>query len=202
MSAITEKNSRTIAKFYTDVFNFYQSILYVAAAAMLLFIRQLLDIMTVGEGFNEAYRHSPMLILAVVLTCFCTFMGSVYIASKKSVRSMLTVMSGAAANLILNFLFIPMMGINGAALSTLISYIIVFTVRVIDTRSLVYMDLHLVKMSANFIILGLMGAVVMLVESTNFYYVSLAVLFLIVVVLNYRAGITALQFVIRKKKHD
>jgi O-antigen/teichoic acid export membrane protein len=200
MSAITEKNSRTIAKFYSDVFNFYQSILYVVAAAMLLLIRRLLGIMTVGEGFDGAFRYTPMIILAVIFTCFSTFMGSVYIASKKSVRSMLTVMVGAAANIMFNIIFIPVWGLNGAALSTLISYILVFAIRAIDTRSLVFMDFKPVKMGANLILLSMMGAVVMLVEGETFYYASLAVIFVLIVIINYRAGVTALNYIMRRKK--
>ncbi|MCL2078152.1 MAG: oligosaccharide flippase family protein [Oscillospiraceae bacterium] len=200
MSAITEKNSRTIAKFYSDVFNFYQSIIYVASAFMLLLIRKLLGFMAVGEGFEGAFRYSPIIILAVIFTCFSTFMGSVYIASKKSVRSMLTSMSGAVLNLIFNFLLIPVIGIQGAALATLISYIVIFTVRVIDTRSLVYMDFKPFKMGANLILLGLMSGVVIFAEDTGFYYTSLIILFTVVLVINYRAGISALRFVLNKRK--
>jgi O-antigen/teichoic acid export membrane protein len=200
MSAITERNSRTIAKFYSDVFNFYQSIVYVVAAALLLFINRLLGIMAQGEGFEEAFRHTPMLILAVVFTCFATFMGSVYVASKKSLRSMLTAMSGAGVNILLNFLFIKPLGINGAALAALVSYMVVFTVRIIDTRSLVFMDLKPVKMTANLILLTAMSVVVMFVKNNmNFYYISLVVLFLLVVVINYRAGVAALKFFLNKK---
>jgi O-antigen/teichoic acid export membrane protein len=202
MSAITERNSRTIAKFYSDVFNFYQSIIYVVAATMLLFINRLLSIMAQGEGFDGAFRHSPLIILAVVFTCFSTFMGSVYVASKKSVRSLLTAMSGAAANLLLNFLLVRPMGINGATLATLISYVIIFTVRIIDTRSLVFMDLKPVKMGTNLILLGLMGAVVMFAENMSFYYITLVVLFLLVVVFNYRAGVSALQFFLKRKRQQ
>jgi O-antigen/teichoic acid export membrane protein len=200
MSAITEKNSRTIAKFYSDVFNFYQSILYVVAAAMLFLIRHLLGIMAAGEGFEEIFRHTPMIVLAVIFTCFSSFMGSVYIASKKSVRSMLTVMAGAMSNIILNIIFIPLWGINGAALSTLISYIFIFIIRAVDTRSLVYMDFKPVKMATNLILLSLMGVVVMLVTADTAYYITLAVLFLLVIVINYRAGVTALNFVMEKRR--
>jgi O-antigen/teichoic acid export membrane protein len=202
MSAITERNSRTIAKFYSEVFNFYQSIIYVVAATMMLFINQALGIMAQGEGFEGAFRHSPPLIMAVVFTCFSTFMGSVYVASKKSVRSMLTAMTGAAANIILNFFLIPLMGINGAALSALVSYIIVFAVRVADTRSLVFMDLKPVKMLVNLALLAVMGVIVMFVEDTNFYYASLVILFVLIVVINYRAGVSALQFFIKKRRGE
>jgi O-antigen/teichoic acid export membrane protein len=200
MSAITERNSRTIAKFYSDVFNFYQSIIYVVAATMMLFINRVLGIMAQGEGFEGAFRYSPPIILAVVFTCFSTFMGSVYVASKKSVRSMLTAMTGAAANIIMNFLLIPILGINGAALSAMISYVIVFVVRVADTRSLVFMDLKPVKMIVNLVLLVIMGLIVMFIENTNLYYITLVALFMLITIINYRAGVSALQFFLKKKR--
>ncbi|MCL1823748.1 MAG: polysaccharide biosynthesis C-terminal domain-containing protein [Oscillospiraceae bacterium] len=200
MSAITEKNSRTIAKFYSDVFNFYQSVIYVIAAAMLLVIKKVLEITTKGEGFAGVFRHTPFITLAVIFTCFSLFMSSIYVASRKSVRSLLTVSAGMVANIILNIILIPLMGIDGAALSTLLSYILVFIIRVIDTRSLVYMDLKPVKMGANMILLSAMGAVVMFAQDMNFYYISLCVLFLMVIVINYRAGVTALNFILKRKR--
>ncbi|MCL2020274.1 MAG: oligosaccharide flippase family protein [Oscillospiraceae bacterium] len=202
MSAITERNSRTIAKFYSDVFNFYQSVIYIIAAAMLLSIRQLLGIMAQGEGFDEAFKHSPLIILAVVFTCFSTFMGSVYVASKKSVRSMLTAMGGAVVNIILNLILIPPLEIDGAALATLVSYIVIFTVRVVDTRSLVFMDLKPIKMGSNLILLCAMGAVVMFAENVMFYHITLSALFLLIIIINYRAGLAALQFFLRRKSNS
>ncbi|MCL2109697.1 MAG: polysaccharide biosynthesis C-terminal domain-containing protein [Oscillospiraceae bacterium] len=199
MSAITEKNSRTIAKFYSDVFGFYQSVIYVIAAAMLLMIRFLLNLMAVGADFEGVFRYSPFIIVAVVFSCFSTFMGSVYVASKKSVRSMLTAMSGAVINIVLNLLLIPILGINGAALSTLLSYILVFSVRVIDTRPLVFMDLKPFKMGANLTLLGLMAVIVMMVQDTNIYYISLSVMFVLIIALNYRAALTALRFLLKRK---
>ena len=39
MSAITENNSRTIANFYTNVFNIFQSFVYVISGGLLLVIK-------------------------------------------------------------------------------------------------------------------------------------------------------------------
>ncbi len=200
MSAITEKNSRTIAKFYTDVFNFLQSIIYVVTAGLLLVVRPLLSFMAAGDGFTDAYLHSPMLALAVLFTCFSTFMGSIYIAAKKSKRSMITTSCGAIINIILNILLIPIMGIDGAALSTMISYIVIFVIRAVDTHKLVYMDLKLPKMITNLVILGLMAVVVMLVSNIYQYYLFLIILFLFIVVINYRAGISALNYVFKNRR--
>lgn len=75
------KNSRTIANFYTNVFNIFQSAVYVIAGGLMLVIRPAVQMICDPE-FHTAYRYTPFMILSVSFTCFSTFMGSVYVASK------------------------------------------------------------------------------------------------------------------------
>jgi len=199
MSAITEKNSRTIARFYTNVFNIFQSVVYIAAAGVLLSVKPFLDIMTTDD-FAESYKYAPLLVIAVAFTCFSTFMGSVYVASRKTVRSMLTAFGGASANLVLNALLIPKMGIQGASLATVISYLIIFISRAVDSRKIVLMDIKPLKMGANMVFVTAMCMVVIFVKDMRFFYVSLSVAFLIVCLLNLRSGLAAIDMIRGKNK--
>ncbi|MCL2037335.1 MAG: polysaccharide biosynthesis C-terminal domain-containing protein [Oscillospiraceae bacterium] len=197
MSAITEKNSRTIARFYTNVFNIFQSAIYIMAAGLLLVIRPALAIMTTN-GFDEAYKFSAFLILAVIFNCFSTFTGSVYVASKKSMRSMVTSTLGAVINTLLNIVFIPLWGLHGAAFTTLVSYVIIFAVRAVDTRKIVLMDLKLAKMFSNLVIITIMSVIVMFTQNTGLYYAGLSGFFLLALVINFRSAIAAIQMIRRK----
>ena len=164
----------------------------------MLVIRPALVIFTTSE-FNQAYKYAPLLILAVVFTCFSTFTGSVYVASKKSVRSMFTALTGAILNIILNLILIPLWGLNGAAFATFISYMLIFTVRAVDTRKIVRIDLKLPKMITNIIIITIMGAIIMTVKNDVIYYTGLSLLFTASVVVNFRSGIKAIQMILKKK---
>ncbi len=198
MSAITEKNSRTVAKFYTNVFDIFQSAVYVIAAALLLVIRLLIYIFC-AEDFQSAYIYSPFVVMSVVFTCFCTFMGSVYVASKKSVRSMVTAGIGALSNIIMNIVMIQLWGIYGAAVASFISFVIIFVVRAIDTHKIVYMDIGLHKMIVNTALLLAMGAVVSLVTDNTVYYIALAGMFAATVALNFKSGIRAVKMLLKKE---
>ncbi|MCL2071338.1 MAG: polysaccharide biosynthesis C-terminal domain-containing protein [Oscillospiraceae bacterium] len=200
MSAITEKNSATIARFYTNVFNIMQSVIYIMAAGLMLIIRPALAIFSSAE-FHEVYRFSSVLIMAVVFNCFSSFAGSVYVASKKSVRSMTTAIIGAAVNIILNLILIPPWGVYGAGFATLASYLVIFAVRAVDTRKIVFMDFKLPKMLVNSLILAGMGAIVMTVPSQSYflYYVSLSCLFLMAVVINFRSAMGAVSMILKKR---
>jgi O-antigen/teichoic acid export membrane protein len=198
MSAITENNSRTVAKFYTNVFDIFQSAIYIMAAGLLLVIRPLLKLMTANE-FEGAYRISAILIMAVVFTCFSTFTGSVYVASKRSLRSMSTALIGAVLNLILNVVLIPEWGLYGAAASILISYAAVFVVRAADSRKIVRMDLRLAKMFVNTLILSAMVIIVLSADNVVMYYAMLAVLFGFALVINFGAAVGVVQMMRNKK---
>jgi len=198
MSAITEKNSRTIARFYTNVFNIFQSVVYIISAGTLLAVKFLLGVMAT-QDFAESYRYAPLLVIAVIFTCFSTFMGSIYVASRKTIRSMTTAFGGAAANIALNSLLIPAMGIQGASLATVISYLIIFVSRAADSRKIVLMNLNMLKMTANMLFITAMCLVIIYTTDAGFYYASLSVGFLVICLINLRSGLAALYMVTRKK---
>ncbi len=199
MSAITENNSLTIAKFYTNVFDIFQSTVYVIAGALLLVIKPLILIFC-DEAFYEAYTVTPFIIMSVVYTCFSTFMGSVYVASKKTVRSLVTAAVGAGVNIILNIVMIQLWGVLGATLASFLSFVIIFIVRAIDTHKIVYMDLRLRKMTINVSLLLAMGTVVFLVKDNNvMYYGILSALFAAAVLLNFKAGVRAVKMLLKKE---
>ncbi len=198
MSAISENNSSTIAKFYTNVFDIFQSTVYVIAGALFVVIKPLI-LMIYDSAFYEAYQVTPFIILSVVFTCFSTFMGSVYVASKQSVRSMVTAGIGAAANIILNIIMINLWGIYGATFASFLSFIIIFTVRAADTHRIVFMDLKLPKMGLNILLLITMGIVIFFVENETIYYIALGGLFTVILAFNFRAGIRAVRMVLKKE---
>ena len=70
----------------------------------------------------------------MVFTCIVNFLGSIYMVEKKSVRSLVTAAVSAVVNVLLNLWWIPLYGVNGAAAATLICYLIVFVIRLVDTR--------------------------------------------------------------------
>ncbi len=199
MSAIKEKNSRTVANFYTNVFSAFQSFVFVVGAGMLLLIKPVISLIC-DTPFHIAYIYTPFLVMAVVYSCFVTFMGSVYVVSKQSKRSMVTTAVGAAANIGLNALLIPLIGIHGAAIATCVSYLAVFYIRVIDTKKFVYMNVHLHKLITNTISLLAMGFVILFCKNQMVFYSVLAAIFVFVVFVNYRACIKMVKLVLGKGK--
>ena len=199
MSAIEEKNSRTIAQFYSNVFSAFQSAIFVIGAGMLLLIKPIISIIC-DTPFHIAYIYTPFLVMSVIYSCFGTFMGSIYVAAKQSKRALVTATIGAVLNIVFNFLLIPILGNHGAAIATCISFFALFAIRARDTRKTVYMDLKLRKLITNTVCLLIMGAVIIFVTNDIVFFSVLTIVFLFIVLINYRACIKMAKQILGRRK--
>ena len=187
MSAIMENDSDERDRFYSNVFNLNQSLLYVLAAGCLLIVKPLTSIW-LGENFQSSIMYSPILIYSSVFSCFTTFLGSIYLASKQTKRSLMTSLVSGVTNVTLNVILIPRIGLYGPAISTVVSYLLVFIIRSYDSRKLVPFDLKIPKIIINNIfLLAMVGINVCqpYVKSAVLTAVCLPMLFAVVLILNF-----------------
>ncbi len=199
MSAITENNSEDRAKFYTNVFSLNQAFMYVASAGILLLNRPI-TYLWVNRAYYEAHRYSPILTIATVFTCFNVFLGSAYMASKKTKQSFITSLGAGVINILLNFMLIPDFGIYGAAFATAISYFIIFFVRLFDTRAIIGFDFSIPRVLINTVLLV---AMVFLNQISSWWtYALLAILFALVLALNFKDLYKIAMFILPKKLTD
>ncbi len=192
MSAFTEDGpGRT--RFFSNVFNAYQALIFSAASGLILFAKFITSILVLGPAnpFYESWRYIPFLLLATCFSCFVTFLGSIYMVEKKSVATLATTALGAAANVLLNLLLIPRFGINGGTFATFASYLIVFCVRLVDTHRIIPMHWNLPKLLANLGLLLAQTGVLLCVESGWVLWEIL--LCILVLALNFRQILVNLQ---------
>ena len=189
MSAITEHDSDDRDDFYENVFDFNQSLLYILAAGCMLIIQPLTNIM-IGAYFRECVKYSPLLIYSTIFSCFTTFMGSIYLATKQTKRSLFTSLVSGVINVSLNVLLIPRIGLYGPAISTIASYITVFAIRAYDSRKLIPFNLNIKKLiTNNIVILGMLAITLSETKLSEhlFLYSLLFLLFLVVFALNFKS---------------
>ncbi len=112
---MTEEEER--ARFFTQIFRTYSSVLFCCAAGIIWLCRPVMHVMK--SNYYYAWHFVPFLVLASTCSCFNQFMNSVYVVTKKSQRSMVTMMAGAISNCIMNYFFIKWWGPVGATLCVL-----------------------------------------------------------------------------------
>lgn len=195
ISAVEDFGSRESAEFFSDVYNKYSSVYIVASSGIVLFIKVLAKILFSGE-FYVAWQYSSILVLASVFQAMGAFLGIVYAAAKKTRTILYTTIIGAISNIILNFILIPIMGATGAAVATLISYVLVWLSRVIDTKKIIQIKIEIRREIISYIL------IVMQIIVTNlelpFYYIWSVVFTGVIIVLNRKAFIQLLYVFIMK----
>lgn len=154
-SAISEAEGDSGAHiaFYSQVWSAFQAVMFLAAGTVTALSRWEIRLMC-DEEYRAAWRYVPVLSAAMIFSAFTSFAGSVYVVEKKSLLSFWTAMAGAALNLGLNLLLIPTIGIQGAALATLASYLLSFGIRAVSARRLLPFRLDGVRLAGNTVILA------------------------------------------------
>ena len=199
MSSIEERNSRGLGKFYETVFGAYSSLLYIAAAGLIMLCKPLTLILTgtaEGSRFQEAYIFTPILILSMIFQCFCQFLSSVYTTKKRSVNSCATAFVAAAVNIILNFLLIPQYGVWGAAIATAASYFACFAVRLFDVRKFIFFKVDYFRFLVNTVIILFMCVIT--AKQPSVYWVGLILGFVVSLVYNFEAVIKTLRKILSR----
>ena len=163
LSAIAESNGNRQAhvRFYGKIWNAFISAVFAGAGGIIALSPILIHILA-DEPYYDAWRYIPILTLSMAASAFSDFMGSVYVVTKKSSASFWTSMLGAAINIILNICFIPYIGIQGAAIATLVSCMIIFMIRLVNTRSLLPFRLSGKKLTAGIGVLAVQTAFILL----------------------------------------
>jgi O-antigen/teichoic acid export membrane protein len=152
MSAIEEAGSKNKKGFYNDVYKYYSFILIVSTSLLLVLIKFITKILIAPE-FYISWKYIPLLLLSIVFSSLSSFLGTNYIAAKDTKGIFISSMLGGIINLVLNFVLIPFIGINGAALSVLISYFFIWIYRLKDTRLFVEISIDTKKFILAFLFL-------------------------------------------------
>ena len=130
--------------------------------------------------FNEAYFSAwtclPFLIISIVFHAISGTLGSIYTVFKNTKGALYSTVIGATVNITLNLIAIPKLGINGAALTTCIGYLVTFMYRWFDTRKKIKIELDLTD---NIILLLCVVVFVWLYYQTGLVYVCFKVILLV-----------------------
>lgn len=197
LSAFSEEDTRTKARFYSTVFDGYQSVLFIIGAGTVLLIKPLTSLL-LDQEYYTSWVYVPYLILSVVFSCFASFFSSIYMSQKRNVMTMITTMTGAAINIVLNFVLIPIYGANGAAFATFISYFVVFVFRAVHSRR--YIPVHVAwgRLALNLLLLlGL--ALTAILEPGHSIAMQIALAVALVLV-NAKTMITSLVRILERRR--
>ena len=190
LSSVEESDSKDKKSFFSNVFNALSMVLICSTSFLMLILQPLYKLL-VESSYYSGWQSTPYLLIAMVFSCFASFLGTNYVAMKKTKGAFVTTVIGAIINIVLNILLTPIWGIKGTALATAIAFLVTWLARMIDTKKFVRIKYSSLTLIISLVILMLQGTLLALGKDS---VVIQAVLFTAVILLHIKLIIGLIKF--------
>lgn len=188
LSALSDSDDEVArTAFFSRVWRMYITLGFVGGGVLILLCKPFASILF-ADGYSSAWLYIPVLCVATVFTALDTFLGSVYYTCGKTTYSLRTAFVGAALNIVLNILMIPHWGAMGASVATLISYFVVFIVRLATITKMIPFRQERSRAAVNTLIIFLLAICMTFTSShySGFWWFGAIASFIILVLYNFR----------------
>lgn len=138
-SAINLMDNSEKDRYISRVFEDYMIVLSIAVLGVLSILRPIINIFS-GE-YHSAWVCSGLLVVSVMIHALGGNLGAVFAAQKKTAYDLYTSLAGAITNIVLNIVLVPKWGLVAAAITTLISYLVVLFLRWIYIKKSIRLDI-------------------------------------------------------------
>lgn len=148
----------------------------------------------VAASYFSAWEVVPALLLASLFSNLSGFLGTIYLATKQTIGIMKTTVLGMILNVILNFVLIPLFGLQGAGNGAAVGFAVVALVRLRDIKRFVTLKVAWVPLVTSLVLLIAMTMMQLVLADTGLLlYLSLAVSEFILIIIN-------MHFLLRVKR--
>lgn len=183
ISAVEDFGSEKSKKFFENMYVMFAS-LNVSIAVVLIVLAKPLAFVLFQKEFFRAWEATTVLLFAYLFNFLAGILGTVYTSAKKTSFIFTSTIVGAVVNIILNVILIRIWGIIGAAVATLLSYMCVWMLRVINVRKILDFNLHLGVNSFSYLLVAL--EIVLVLKNSLLGFILATVIALVILVINCR----------------
>ena len=132
-----------------DLYAFAFKYLYmgcILCASMLLVLNKVIAKLLYSNEFYVAWKVVPILLLGAVFHVFSEFYGTIYTSAKITKFLMQSSVIGAVINIVMCAILTPICGISGAATATMISYLVIYIIRINNSKKIISFHVDKLKM--------------------------------------------------------
>lgn len=129
------------AGYDTKVFNRYVNFEF-SLVLILIAISEPLVRFAVDNRFYESYKYMPLLYIGVAFSAFSGYFGAAFLREKKTTGLFISSMLGGIVNIVIGYLLLEHIGLYGAVLGTLVSFMVIFLMRVYQTRKFFFVKIN------------------------------------------------------------
>ncbi len=126
--SITTFKEKDIEIYYSNVLGKYLTLLFSISTVIVAANKFVLRLI-VNKEFYESWKFTPILLLAVVISCVSGFYGTIYLSTKKTKDLFVSSLLGGIITVVVSLCTVRFFYLYGAAFSILIGYISVLVYR-------------------------------------------------------------------------
>ena len=149
LSASREFSNADRTSYYARIIDAFSGA-YFALGALVICTTPLLAALTLKNDFIAAERFLPVIILAAVVNCVSSLVGTMYMTYMSTGSIVPVSVMGAAINVAACLILVPRMGVWGVCIATLVSYVAQLVYKIVDVRRLSGLVIRGRLIAANF----------------------------------------------------
>jgi O-antigen/teichoic acid export membrane protein len=148
MKLWVEKGKEETGLFLSRCLNGFLALAIGVVCVVLLTSRDVI-IMLASRKFQESYRLLPVLVTGLLIYAIHIFLNAALLIHKKTATMTRLVVYACVFNIVLNIILIPRVGLQGAALATLLSYLLMVALMARESLRLLPLDISYRGLAAN-----------------------------------------------------
>lgn len=198
LSSVKEYKNKDSEKFFGTIYNMYNMLMVIACSGLILFIQLVAKILFAKEFFI-AWRYVPFLMISVVFGALSGMLGGIFQAEKDSKFLSFTTIIGAIINIILNLILVYYFGAMGAAISTAISYFVVWICRLKKSKKYINFNVYYIRDCFCYTLLVIQSILLIFINNYSILY-SIQVLLVLIIIFSFKSEIIKLLKKLKERK--
>lgn len=185
--------------FFARTYETYNMILVFACSGLII-LTKIFSRLLFAKDFYNAWSYVPFLLISVIFGAMSGFVGGIFSAVKDSKIYATSTSIGAIVNFILNIVLVSQYGPIGAAAATLISYFVVWVVRMLTVKKYIKLRIDFRMNIIGYIGLLLQAVVLIVVDNAFLYPIEIIVF--IILLFNFRKPLIEMLSVIKNRSNN
>ena len=181
LAAIKELEENKNIGFITKMYELYNFLLVICCSFIMILNIPLASILY-ANNFFAAWKNVPFLLISVVFGGLSGFTGSLFMALKATKNFSRATIIGAVFNIITSYIFVALFGPIGAALGTMLSYILIWIIRMIDLKKFIVLKINWKNSLLMYSMLFLQAVISLFGQSFKIIILQIFIIFLIILI--------------------
>lgn len=180
LSMITEYEDDESKGFFVNVYRVYSVFLILLTAVLILSSKWIASFLY-AKDFFEAWVFTPMLLVSTLFGSLIAFYSPIYLAYKKTNKLFLFTLAGAVVTVIANLLLVPVLKVNGAVVSSVLSNLIICLSMSVDSRRYLKMEVSKWRFYISYILLTVIACMISFCRMSPINVLNLSIIGIILI---------------------